>query len=324
MAVSWQAQALNFAARTFVKPVIARIHFTPRLMKFTQLGFDALTMVLPVPRNAEITPVHADDVPCEWVICADELHQNRVFIYLHGGGYFFGSPRSHRTITWRISQAGKMKVLAVDYRQPPDHEYPAPIWDVVRVYRWLLKRGYEPQNIFIGGDSAGGNLTLASLLKFRELGLPMPSGAVLISPWADLSATGDSLRENRKDEPYIPVSVLKFICSVYVGENSPQDPMISPIYADYTGLPPLLIQVGGIEVLLSDAERVAEAARRAGIPVKLSVYEDMMHVFQALAYVIPEGKEAVREIGRFVHKHIGRYADRPVDVIPIHGKKKKK
>ena len=323
MATSWQAQVLGMAARNFVKPVISRVKFTPRLMKFSQLGFDALTMVLPVPRNAEIVPVHADDVPCEWVMCADGLHQDRVFIYLHGGGYFFGSPRSHRTITWRISQAGKMKVLAVDYRQPPDHEYPAPIWDVVRVYRWLLARGYEPQNIFIGGDSAGGNLTLVSMLKFRELGLPLPAGAVLISPWADLTTTGESLHDNADHDPYIPVKVLKFLARVYAGQHSPADPLLSPIYGDYSGFPPLLVQVGGKEVLLSDAQRVAAAAQKAGIPVTLSVYPDMMHVFQALAYVIPEGKEAIREIGRFIHKHLGREADHPVDVIPLHGRKKK-
>ncbi|MFP5440441.1 MAG: alpha/beta hydrolase [Gammaproteobacteria bacterium] len=322
MATSWQAQALGFAARTFVKPVVARVKFTPRLMKFSQLGFDALTMVLPVPRNAEIVPVHADDVPCEWVLCADGIHQDRVFIYLHGGGYFFGSARSHRGLTWRISQAGRMKVLAVDYRQPPDHQYPTPIWDVVRVYRWLLARGYEPQNIFIGGDSAGGNLSLVSMLKFRELGLPLPAGAVLISPWADLSATGESLHDNADHDPYIPVNVLKFLARVYAGDHSPRDPFLSPIYADYTGFPPILVQVGSREVLLSDAERVAEAARRAGVPVKLTVYENMMHVFQAMAYFIPEGKEAVREIGRFIHKHVGREADHPVDVIPLRGKKK--
>lgn len=323
MAISWQAQALNFGMRTFIKPVVARVPFTPRIMKFSQLAFDTLTMVLPVPRNAEVVQVHADDVPCEWVICADELHQDRVFIYLHGGGYFFGSARSHRGLTWRISQAGKMKVLAVDYRQPPDYQYPAPLWDTVRVYRWLLKRGYEPQNIFIGGDSAGGNLTLAALQKFRELGLPMPAGAVCISPWADLSSTGDSLHENARHEPMIPVSVLKFLARVYAGENSPRDPMLSPVYADYTGFPPLLVQVGSTEVLLSDAQRVAEGARRARVPVQLSVYEEMMHVFQAAAYFIPEGKDAVREIGRFVHKHVGRYADHPVDVIPLRGRKKK-
>ncbi|MFZ5722490.1 MAG: alpha/beta hydrolase [Pseudomonadota bacterium] len=322
MATSWQAQLLNFGARNFVKPVISRVTFTPRLMKFSQLGFDALTMVLPVPGNAEIVPVHADDVPCEWVMCADGLHQDRVFIYLHGGAYFFGSPRSHRTLTWRISQAGRMKVLAVDYRQPPDHEYPAPIWDVVRVYRWLLRRGYEPQNIFIGGDSAGGNLTLVTMLKLRELGLPLPAGAVLISPWADLSATGESLHDNADHDPYIPVNVLKFVAGVYAGEHSPRDPSLSPIYGDFTGFPPILVQVGGNEVLLSDAERVAETARRAGVPVWLTVYPDMMHVFQALAYFIPEGKAAIREIGRFIHKHIGREADHPVDVIPLHGRRK--
>ena len=317
MSVSWQAKTINLALRSVVKPVIARVKFTPRIMKFSQLGFDTLTLALPVPFNADIVPVHAEDVPCEWVLCGEEMHQNRVFVYLHGGGYFFGSPRSHRALTWRISQAGRMKVLAVDYRQPPDHEYPAPLWDVVRVYRWLLARGYEPHNIFIGGDSAGGNLTLVSLLKFRELGLPMPAAAVCISPWADLTATGDSLHENARHDPLIPVNVLKFLSRVYGGQTPRSDPMLSPVYADFSGLPPLLVQAGSTEVLLSDAVRVAEAARRAGVPVQLTVYPEMMHVFQALAYFIPEGKEAVREIGRFVHKHVGRHADRPVDVIPL-------
>ncbi len=320
MAASWQARMVNLTLRNMVKPAVARLRLTPRLMKFSQLAFDTLTMMLPVPVNAATIPVHADGVPCEWVLCGDELHQNRVFIYLHGGGYFFGSPRSHRALTWRISQTGKMKVLAVDYRQPPDHEYPAPIWDTVRVYRWLLGRGYEPHNIFIGGDSAGGNLTLVTLLKLRELGLPMPAGAVCISPWADLTTTGDSMHENAHHDPMIPVSLLKFLAKIYAGENSPNDPMLSPVYGDYTGFPPILVQVGSTEVLLSDAHRVAEAARRANVPVQLSVYPDMMHVFQVLAHVIPEGKEAVREIGRFVHKHIGRYADRPVDVLPLHTK----
>lgn len=317
--ISWQAKAVNLVFRTFVKPTVARIKLTPRFMKFSQLAFDTATMVLPVPKEAEIHQVHAGDVPCEWIVCADKLHQNRVFIYLHGGGYFFGSPRSHRTLTWRISQAGQMKVLAVDYRQPPDWQYPEPIFDVVRVYRWLLEKGYEPHNIFIGGDSAGGNLTLVSLLKFRELGLPMPAGAVCISPWADLTASGDSLRYNEQSEPMIPVKLLRFLSRIYAGQHLPDDPYLSPIFGDFSGFPPLLVQVGSTEILLSDAERVVEAAHRAKIPAKLSVYPRMMHVFQAAAYYIPEGKEAVREIGRFIHKHVGRSADRPVDVIPLRG-----
>lgn len=321
--VSWQAKSINLIFRNIVKPIVARVKLTPRLMKFSQLVFDTATLVLPVPKEAEIFEVHAGEVPCEWVICGDKLHQNRVFIYLHGGGYFFGSPRSHRTLTWRISQAGHMKVLAVDYRQPPDWEYPAPIFDVVRVYRWLLEKGYEPHNLFIGGDSAGGNLTLVSLLKFRELGLPMPAGAVCISPWADLTASGESLHHNEKNEPMIPVNMLRFLSRIYAGEHAAENPLLSPVFGDFSGFPPLLVQVGSTEILLSDAQRVAEAARRANVPVQLSIYPEMMHVFQAAAYYIPEGKEAVREIGRFIHKHVGRYADRPVDVIPLRNRQDK-
>lgn len=316
MAASWQAQVINLTLRNVVKPAVAKLRLTPRLMKFSQLAFDGLTMALPVHGSAGITPVHADGVPCEWVLCGEAVQQDRVFIYLHGGGYFFGSPRSHRALTWRISRAGKTKVLAVDYRQPPDHEYPAPLWDTVRVYRWLLGRGYAPHNIFIGGDSAGGNLTLVTLLKLRELGLPMPAGAVCISPWADLTAMGDSMHENADHDPMIPVSLLKFLAKIYAGEHSPHDPMLSPVYGDYTGFPPLLVQVGSTEILLSDAQGVAAAARRANVPVQLSVYPEMMHVFQVLAHVLPEGKEALREIGRFINQHIGHGVDQSVDRLP--------
>ena len=317
--ISWQAKGINLIFRNLVKPTVARIKLTPRFMKFSQLAFDTATLVLPVPREAEIYQVHAGEVPCEWVICTDKLKQERVFIYLHGGGYFFGSPRSHRTLTWRISQAGHMKVLAVNYRQPPDWKYPAPIFDVVRVYRWLLSKGYEPHNIFIGGDSAGGNLTLVSLLKFRELGLPMPAGAVCISPWADLTASGESLQYNAQEEPMIPVKLLRFLSRIYAGHYPPDDPYLSPIFGDYSGFPPMLVQVGSSEILRSDAERVAEAAHKAGVPATLTIYPKMMHVFQAAAYYIPEGKEAVREIGRFIHQHAGRAVEPPVEAIPLQG-----
>lgn len=304
MGISWQGQTANFLMKTFVKPVVGSVKVTPRLMKFSQLAFDAVTLALPVPRNCEVTPVHAGGVPCEWVVCHDDPHPERVFIYLHGGGYFFGSPRSHRAITWRISQAGGMKVLAVDYRQPPDWEYPAPIRDAVGVYQWLLARGYDPRHIVIGGDSAGGNLTLATMVQLRKLGLPLPSCAVLISPWTDLTTSGASIEENADADPMIPVRLLRYLSRFYAGGNDPADPLISPIHADYRDFPPLLVQCGSTEVLRSDAERVAWAAHRAGVPVTLSIYPEQMHVFHALAYYVPEGKEAFREIGRFMRRHM--------------------
>lgn len=303
-AISWQGRLAAGAMRTFVKPVIARVPFNRRVMKFSQLGFDTVTLALPVHSDVHIAPASPGGVPGEWLTAGRDIVAGRVFLYLHGGGYFFGSPRSHRALTWRLSRTCRARVLALDYRQPPDWQYPAPLEDAVSAYRALLEQGYRPENITIGGDSAGGNLTLVTLLRLRELGLPMPACSVLISPWADLTVSGDSVRDNAAREPMIPVNVLRFISSVYSTRDDPRSPMISPVFADLSGLPPALIQVGSSEVLLSDAERIARRAAEGDVNCTLQVWENMMHVFQALAGWLPEASLAVREIGAFVERRI--------------------
>lgn len=299
-AVSWQGRVVSGLMRNFVKPVVARVPFTPRVMKFSQLGFDTVTLALPVHPDVHIAPADVGGVPGEWLITGRQVIASRVFLYFHGGGYFFGSPRSHRALTWRLSRACRAKVLALDYRQPPDWSYPAPLEDALHAYRGLLERGYKPENIILGGDSAGGNLTLVTLLRIRELGLPMPSAGVLISPWGDLTVSGESIVANERVEPMIPVNALRFISSSYSRDNDAGHPLISPVFADLSGLPPLLMQVGSTEVLLSDAQRLAEQAERADVEYRLQVWENMMHVFQALAGWVPEASLAVREIGTFV------------------------
>lgn len=303
-ATSWQGRAVATALRTFVKPVVARVPFTPRVMKFSQLGFDTVTLALPVHQDVHIAPADAGGVPGEWLITGRQIISGRVVLYLHGGGYFFGSPRSHRSVTWRLSRACHAKVLALDYRQPPDWHYPAPLDDAVTAYRALLERGYKPENIIIGGDSAGGNLTLVTLLRLRELNLPLPAAGVLISPWGDLTCSGESVAANEAVEPMIPVNALRFISSSYSHRESPKSPLISPVFADLTGLPPLFIQVGSTEVLFSDAQRVHAQAQACGVSSQLQVWENMIHVFQALAGWVPEASLAVREIGAFVNKAV--------------------
>lgn len=305
-ALSWQGRLASGAMRRFVKPVVARVPFTRRVMKFSQLGFDTVTLALPVHPDVHIAPADAGGVPGEWLIAGRQVVAGRVFLYFHGGGYFFGSPRSHRAVTWRLSRTSRSKVLALDYRQPPDWHYPAPLEDALRAYRALLERGYKPENIILGGDSAGGNLTLVTLLRMRELGLPMPAAGVLISPWGDLTCSGESIRTNEASEPMIPVNALRFISASYSGRENPADPLISPVFADLAGLPPLLIQVGSTEVLRSDAERLAQKAREAGVSCRLQVWENMMHVFQALAGWVPEASLAMREIGAFVEDSVAR------------------
>lgn len=303
-AISWQGRAVTTLMRNFVKPVVARVPFTPRVMKFSQLGFDTVTLALPVHQDVHIAPADTGGVPGEWLITGRQVVAGRVFLYFHGGGYFFGSPRSHRSLTWRLSRACRAKVLALDYRQPPDWHYPAPLEDAVSAYRALLERGYKPENIILGGDSAGGNLTLVTMLRLKELGLPLPAAAVLISPWADLTCSGETVTSNEASEPMIPVNALRFISASYSHRASPSSPLISPVFADLSGLPPMMIQVGSTEVLLSDSRRVAEQAKACGVSCRLQVWENMMHVFQALAGWLPEASLAVREIGAFVEQAI--------------------
>lgn len=303
-ATSWQGRFVASALRTFVKPVVARIPFTPRVMKFSQLGFDTVTLALPVHADVHIAPADVGGVPGEWLIAGREVLSGRVVLYLHGGGYFFGSPRSHRSVTWRLSRACRAKVLALDYRQPPDWHYPAPMMDAVSAYKALLAQGCRPENIIIAGDSAGGNLTLVTLLSLREQGLPLPAAAVLISPWADLTCSGETLFSNADVEPMIPLNALRFISSSYARGQDPSAPMLSPVFADLSGLPPLMIQVGTIEVLLSDAQRIAERALACDVPCRLQEWEGMVHVFQALGGWLPEASLALREIGAFVDQQI--------------------
>ena len=295
---------VNRLARGLVKPVVTRLRFSRRFMKFSQLGFDAVTLALPVPSDIHIARAQVGGVPGEWLIAGRRVRSNRVVLYFHGGAYFFGSPRSHRAVTWRLSHYCRAKVLALDYRQPPDWAYPAPMEDAVRAYRALLDTGYRSEDIVFAGDSAGGNLAVVALLRLREQKLPLPSCAVLISPWGDLTCSGDSIRDNAKRDPLIPLDALRFVSASYSQGNDPASPMISPVYADFTGLPPLLVQVGSTEVLLSDAQRIASRAEQAGVPCQLQVWENMPHVFHALAAWLPEASRALREIGAFVHSHL--------------------
>jgi len=303
-ATSWQGRWVDRLLRTLVKPGIARVPINRRVMKFTQLGFDAVTLALPVHGEVHIAPADVGGVPGEWLMTGRNLIAGRVVLYFHGGAYFFGSPRSHRAVTWRLSRACRAKVLALNYRQPPDWHFPAPLDDAVSAYRGLLAQGYKPEDIVLAGDSAGGNLVLVTLLRLREMQLPLPAAGVLISPWSDLSCTGETFASNAEADPLLPVNAIRFAAASYSAREDVRHPLISPVYADLTGLPPLLVQVGSTEVLLSDAERVVSNARRDGVQVNYQVWENMMHVFHVLAAWLPEAQLAVAEIGAFVEKQI--------------------
>lgn len=254
----------------------------------------------PVEPYITIEPVTLHDrIPAEWVY-APEAAADRVLLYLHGGAYVLGSPRAYRDLTSRLSRATGCRVLAVDYRLAPENRFPAAIEDAVASYRWLLSSGYAPNQVVIGGDSAGGGLTLATLLSLRDAGDPLPAAAVLLSPWTDLEGTGESLKTRREVEPWLNPDALRGTAALYLGETDPRHPLASPIHADLRGLPPMLVHVGDEEILLDDSLRLVRRAREAGVEVTCKVFDGMWHVFHAFAAVVPESRQAIEEIGAYV------------------------
>ncbi len=265
-------------------------------------GLEALGKLEKIPKNVSIVDVDVNGIPAIW-IKAPNVEDDNVVLYFHGGGYVEGSINSHKGLGFRISQAAKCRVLLPDYRLAPENPYPAALDDAVKAYKWLLDvEGLKPESVIIGGDSAGGGLTAATLVKLRDLGTSLPAAAVLLSPWIDLDMTGNSLRAKRKVDPFVSIDELFWMSGLYCGEEDPRNPYISPLYADLKGLPPLLIQVGSAEILQDDSIRFAEKAKKAGVDVVFDIWQDMIHVFQAFALFAPEGQQGIDKIGEFIRR----------------------
>jgi monoterpene epsilon-lactone hydrolase len=258
---------------------------------------------LPPLAGARIAAVDAGGVPAEWVQVA-QATDAATLLFFHGGGYNICSPRTHRSVTTRLSQAVGCKVLAVDYRLAPEHPHPAAVDDAVAVYRWLLAQGIPPARMGIAGDSAGGGLTIAAMVRLRDEGTPLPAVAYLMSPWVDLAETGVSWESNKDLDPMLNRTQLGKMAHDYLAGRDPRTPLASPLYADLTDLPPLLVHVGTREVLLDDSRRLAERARAAGVAVTLGVWDGMIHGFHMFAGLVPEADEALAAGGRFLREHL--------------------
>jgi acetyl esterase/lipase len=259
-------------------------------------------MAIPPPEGTAVDPVDAGGVPAEW-IGAPDADATRVILYLHGGGYCIGSLNSHRPFVARLSGATGCFALAADYRLAPEHPHPAAVDDAVEVYRWLLQHGADPTRMAIAGDSAGGGLTVATLLALRDRGEPLPAAAVCISPWVDMEGTGQSMTTNADADPMVGRESLLRLAAAYIGDGDPRAPLASPIHADLSGLPPMLVHVGGAETLLDDARTLATRAEAAGVDVTLEVWDDMIHVWHAFE-MLPEAGQALARIAEFVDKHL--------------------
>jgi acetyl esterase/lipase len=250
-----------------------------------------------LPRDVDVKPAVTDGVPGEWLIPRD-ASPRPVLLYLHGGGWTLGWNQIHRRMVAHLCRAAAIRALAVDYRLAPEHPFPAALEDCRAAYRRLLKDGTAPGDIVIAGDSAGGNLTLAMLLALRDAGDPLPAAAVCISPMTDLEGTGESFRT--KKDPALTAEFALLMARHYAGEQDPRLPLLSPYHGDLRGLPPLLIHVGGDEILLSDATRFADKARAAGVDVSLAVWPKLWHVWHFFAPSLPEARRAIDAIAAFI------------------------
>ena len=269
-----------------------------------RLSYERIMSTLPIDDDIETERVGVNGVAAEW-IWAPESDKRRVILYLHGGGYVIGSVRTHRVLLAHLARAAKARVLALDYRLAPETPFPGPIDDTVNAYQWLLSEGIEPANMAIAGDSAGGGLVVAALVALKSVGEPLPAAGVCISPWSDMESTGGSMMTNSESAPSVSKERLLKLAGIYLNGKNPQAPLASPIHADLTGLPPLLLQVGSIEVLLDDSTMLKEQAHKAGVSVQMEVWDDMPHVWHHYAPILPEARKAISKIGEFLLQQTG-------------------
>ncbi|MDD9902891.1 MAG: alpha/beta hydrolase [Rhodospirillaceae bacterium] len=257
----------------------------------------------PLPEGTVCETVDADGVAAEWVSGAGSSAE-RTFLFIHGGGYYRGSPASSRAATSRLSAATGARVLSTSYRLAPENAFPAAIDDVYTVYRWMLAQGVDAGTCMVGGISAGGGLTLALLLKLKAAGDPLPAGAVPMSAWTDLTQSSETFQSKADIDPTISKHYLDRMAEAYLAGADPKTPLASPLYGDLSGLPPMLVQVGTAETMYDDSRLYAEKAQAAGVDITFEPWEDMIHGWHGSAAVLPEAQEAIDSVGAYFRSRI--------------------
>jgi len=300
---SAEAEALKAGLREMREQVLGGDGPPPSLEESRE-GYALFAALTGEPEGVTHTDVDAGGVPAVWAEPAVGA-TDRVLQYVHGGGYVLGAARYYLNLTGHLANSVGCRVLNVDYRLAPEHPHPAPLTDSVTAYRWLLDQGIEPGHIAIAGDSAGGGLTVATLLKIRDEGLPLPAAGVPLSPWIDMEGTGDSIQSRASVDLIVDDTTLKGMADLFLAGQDPRDPYAAPLHADLAGLPPLYIQVGDEETLLDDATRLAANAAAAGVDVRIDVFDEMQHVFQMGAGNMPEADEALARIGEWLRPRLG-------------------
>ncbi|MCH2173358.1 alpha/beta hydrolase [Myxococcota bacterium] len=265
---------------------------------------DAVMGAIPLAPGIVAEPVSADGVPAIW-LRGEDVSGAAAMVYFHGGGYRMGSATAWQSYASQLAARCGARVLLVDYRLAPEHPFPAALDDAVAAVRWLVASGEAPERLVVAGDSAGGGLAAATLLALRDAGDPLPAGGVCLSPWADLTNCAASFSEKADTDALFSKAQADEAADLYLAGHAAEDPRVSPALGDLTGLPPLLIHVGDVEVLFDDAQRLAAGARRDGVDVQLSVYPEMPHVWHMAVPAFPEAVDAVDEIARFVERVTG-------------------
>ena len=287
------------ACRLFVKCYLAPKFKTNKTIEAHRSTMERLSKLTLLPAGTKTEPVSLDGINAEWV-STGKVPENKVILYLHGGAYTFGSSNTHREIAARMSKYSGFKVLVLNYRLAPEFPYPAAIEDSTNAFRWLVRSGISPDNIAVAGDSAGGGLAIATVISLRDNGDPLPGSVVCFSPWIDLEGKGGSDKGIIDSDPMVKPEWLDCMAALYASDNDLRDPYLSPLYADLKGLPPILIQVGSDEILLSDSRRFTDDAVKAGVEVTLDVWDKMWHVWHLFGGMMPEGARALKEAGEFI------------------------
>jgi acetyl esterase/lipase len=290
-----------------IKTVVDMLRANPMLegdILEMRAGMNAATAAAPAPEGATIQAVDAGGAPAEWTD-ADGVAGDAAIVYLHGGGYTMGNLDSHRNLVAGLSRAAGIRALAVDYGLAPENPFPKAIEEAVSAVQYVHAQGIAPNRVILAGDSAGGGLTAATLIALRDRGIELPAAGVLISPWLDLTQSGATMKSHAAIDPMVSPELLEKCSAAYLAGQDAKTPLASPLFADLSGLPPLLIHVGTSEVLLDDARRFDAAARQAGVDSTLEEWDEMIHVWHTFSAMLPEGQQAIDRVGAFIKERLG-------------------
>lgn len=302
--LSWQAKLFRIIAPLFSSYYFCKIRLKAKFGKKTWIYYlrQEIEKFAYPPKQA-ITELFKTNNIKGLRVNYQSQKSEKIILFLHGGAYILGTPKFYAELAYHIAQSCCMDIFLLDYRLAPEYPFPAANEDALNAYFYLLNIGYKPENIIIAGDSAGGGLAIATLISLRDKKLVLPKCAVCIAPFFDFTFSGASMQKNYRKDYMLPITdeIKSDVIKVYLKDIDPQNPLASPLYADLTGLPPVLIQVGSNDILLDDSLRFVEKAKNFHVNVTLEIWDEMPHDFQMLVRILPEAKNAIKRIGEYIH-----------------------